>query len=260
MNEDISMVAWYISELYKNLVYSYKNQRFMFPENVIRFDMNIKINDMRNFQIPLNNNRSSETVPIDPSYIDNKQIKNILSPKSQIVYTLHDCTFNFFESKNYDDEMEIGGYGIAVANTPKTLSFDINYKSVTRYSNFPLIHSQYYKAKDGEGSLKISPWENKLAEASIAEEGTLHNYYDNIDRIKINTPLKDKGNSKSASPADTGTDKLRDQRSSAVNGLVQQINSPKQKIEPDNVYATNFNKALEADIKTRLQRDLDFGV
>ena len=260
MNEDVSMIAWYISELYKNLVYSYKNQRFMFPENVIRFNMDIKINDIRNFEMPQSNNKSSEYVKIDKSNINNKIIKNIISPKSQIVYTLHDCTFNFFESRNFDDEMEIGGYSASVANTPKSLSFDINYKSVTRYSNFPLIHSQYYSDSGTNGSLKISPWENKLADTSSAEEGTLHNYYDNIDRIVINTSIESKGNSNAGVQQETGTDKLRDQRSITVNGLVQQINSPKQKIDPDNVYSTNFSSALESDIKTRLQRDLELGV
>ncbi len=37
MNEDVSMIAWYLSELYNNISYSYRNQRFMFPENLLRF-------------------------------------------------------------------------------------------------------------------------------------------------------------------------------------------------------------------------------
>jgi hypothetical protein len=70
----------------------------MFPENVIRFDMTIVINEMRNFQNPESDNISSDTNNVNPNY-SGKNIKYKLSPKSQIVYTLHDCTFDFFESQ-----------------------------------------------------------------------------------------------------------------------------------------------------------------
>ena len=31
LNEDVRMISWYLSELYNNLVYSYKNKRWMIP-------------------------------------------------------------------------------------------------------------------------------------------------------------------------------------------------------------------------------------
>lgn len=247
MNEDVSMIAWYLTELYNNIVYSYKNKRFMFPENVIRFDMTIKINEMRNFQMPQSNNPYSENVPVDKNY-SGKNIKNVISPKSQIVYTLHDCTFNFFESRNYGNEIEIGGYGTGAATTPATLSFDINYKSVTRYSNFPLI----------KNSLKINPWETELYTTDLnnTEQGTKHNYYDNLDRISAENTTDKKGylNKLLGKAAQTVVNqglnymdnlesKLRDVRGGAVNGLLTQFRSATSinKIEPDNVYNTDFN-------------------
>lgn len=250
LNEDVSMIAWYLSELYNNIIYSYKNQRYMFPENLIRFDLTIKINDMRLFQMPKSKNNNSNTVPVNSEYIDNKDIKNVISPKSQIIYTLHDCTFDFFESRNYEDVLEIGGYGAGAANTPSKLSFNIFYKSVTRSSKFPLI----------DRSVSINGWEPSLYTKSENEnEGTKQNYYDNLDRIsQQKTPEKKnylnqllaKGAqtivNQGANYLDNLETKLREVRGGAVNNLLTQFRTLTSinKIEPDNVYAPDFNNRI----------------
>lgn len=223
INEDVSMIAWYLSELYKNIIYSYKEQRYMFPENLLRFNMLIKINDMRNFQIPKNKNGNVEYE---------------ISPKSQIIYTLHDCYFDFFESRNFNEEMEIGGYGAAPLNTPSTLSFDIYYKSVTRSSNYPLIAQS-------------------TALSNTNQDPLLKEYYNTLDRIKMtptdNEPKKylDQLITKAKQTAvNTGLDyldnletKLREIRGSAVNNLLKQFRNATNinKIEPDNIYDPGFN-------------------
>jgi hypothetical protein len=192
MNEDVSMIAWYLSELYNNISYSYRNQRFMFPENLLRFDMTIKINDMRIFQVPNSNNTSSPNVPVDSNYTG-KNIKYNLSPKSQIIYTLHDCNFNFFESKNYGDDLEIGGYGVGTP-TPSNLSFDIFFKSVTRYSKYPLIENGY----------SINAWGDSLYTKNneSGDKGTKQNYYNDLDRIKNETePTQKSYNTRNISSA-----------------------------------------------------------
>jgi hypothetical protein len=236
LNEDVSMIAWYLSELYNNIIYSYKNQRHMFPENLIRFDMTIKINDIRNFTIPEKNNSN-----FDPQ----NEIKNTISPKSQIVYTLHDCNFNFEQSRNYEDEMTIGGYGSAVNNSPQTLSFDIYYKSVTRWSEFPLL----YPSNNGNAMTQINPWSDDFY------SNTKQEYYNDLDRINSAPPQK-KGftnqllgkaaqtvANNSLNYMDSLEAKLRDVRGSTVNNLLTQFRSSTglNKIEPDNVYNPNFN-------------------
>jgi len=241
MNEDVSMVAWYLSELYNNIVYSYKNQRYMFPENAIRFDMTIIINEMRNFQKPESNNYSSPDAPGNKDYLINKDIKNIISKKSEIVYTLHDCTFDFFSSKNYKNEMEIGGYGTVSNTTPETLTFDIIYKSVTRESTFPLLTN----------SLPINAWGDILHGTSEKQ-----NYFNALDSIKEDKKPEKKGylNNLLSKAKQTVTNqglnyldnletKLREVRGSAVNSLLSQFRDKTNlnKIEPDNVYEKNFN-------------------
>ena len=251
LNEDIAMFAWYLSELYNNIAYSYKDQRYMFPENVLRFNMIIKINDIRNFQIPQSNNISGQNVPVDKKYLDSATIKNVISPKSQIVYELCDCNFNFFESKNYGSDIQIGGYE-SPNYTPQNLTFDIYFKSVTRYSNFPLLNNYP----------KINAWQNQIFTDKYkgsTETGTLHNLYDNLDRIKYEGGAEPKNYanqllSKGAQTiVNAGTNymdnletNLREVRGSAVNNLLQQFRNATKinKIEPDNVYNANFNNRI----------------
>ena len=244
LNEDVSMVAWYLSELYRNLIYSYKNQRYMFPENIIRFNLDIKINDMRNYQIPQSNNDNSGNVAVNKGYLENKTIQNIISPKSKIVYTLHDCTFNFFESTNHGDEIEIGGYGVAPTYTPQSLSFEIFYKSVTRSSDFPLINnsfsidawepSLYTKNSDNPGTKQS--YNNTLASIS-QKQPTLKNYTNNLLGKAAQTVVN-----QGLNYADNLESSLREVRGSVVNGLITQFRKATiNKIEPSNVYQSNFN-------------------
>lgn len=268
MNEDVSMIAWYISELYNNLIYSYRNQRYMFPENLIRFDMTIIINEMRNFQTPQNINESSDTNKVNPNY-NSKDLKYIISPKSKIVYTLHDCTFNFFESKNFQNELEIGGYGVGSNVTPQQLSFDIFFKSVTRYSEFPLINTKP----------AINAWEKDkffISNDESSKDGTKQNYLNNLGKISTNKKSDKKGylnqllgkakqtvTNKGLNYLDNLENKLREARGSAVNGLLSQFSNATSinKIEPDNVYNSDFNnresvKNFGRDIASGLLNDL----
>lgn len=251
MNEDVSMVAWYLSELYNNLIYSYRNQRFMFPENLLRFNMTIVINEMRQFQIPTSNNQNSETNTVDPKY-NGKELKYNISPKSKIIYTLHDCTFNFFESKNYQNDIEMGGYGVGVNTTPQQLSFDIYFKSVTRYSEFPLISN----------TPSINAWETDkffITNNSNPLKGTKQRYLSDLNNISTKKETGKKGylnqllTKGKQSITNIGTNyldnletKLRENRGSAVNNLLSQFSQSTgiNKIEPDNVYESNFNNRI----------------
>jgi len=243
LNEDVSMFAYYISELYNNLVYSYKNQRYAFPENVIRFNMTIKINDIRKFQIPEGSNPPAPNVFDNKDKINVKNVKNVISPESYILYTLHDCTFNFFESRNYGDEIEIGGYTSSSPFNAQSLSFDIYYKSVTRSNKNPLIRDSFIItpntidiiSKDTQG---LPKYENDLArinaEKSPEEKGFLNQLLSKGSQTVV---------SAAANYMDNLETKLREVRGSAVNGLLQQFRNTTNinKIEPDNVYKPDFN-------------------
>lgn len=235
LNEDVRMISWYISELYNNLIYSYKNKRMMIPENLLKFNMNIKIHDYRNFIMP----EFKEYIREDSNY--QGEIINKISPKSKIVFTLHDCNFLFQNSYNFNDEITISDYnGISIPNSE--LSFDIIYKSVTKWSDFPFLNetidpweksgnnfkSDYYKQLEILKNIKPTNieskgfWNNKLQTAyqSVANAGL--NYLDNLET------------------------KLREERGKFVEKTLQQFREKTtiNKIEPDNVYNKDFNNRI----------------
>jgi hypothetical protein len=265
ITEDVSMLAWYLSELYNNIAYNYKNQRFAVPENVLRFNMTIKINEVRNFVTPQSYNESSATNAVDKNNLSNT-IKNLISPKSQIIYTLHDCTFNFFESKNYSDDIEIGGYNNP-SYTPQILTFDILFKSVTRWSEFPLIKNSY----------SINPWEKNITD--LPSGSTKQSYYADLNKIKTDVEPEKKGylnqmiSSAGQNVLNVGLNyvdnleaKLREVRGGVVNDLLSQFKNSTtiNKIEPDNVYNSDFNNRtsienLGKQIASSLLTDLESG-
>jgi hypothetical protein len=209
--------------------------------------MTIKINDMRMFTLPQNSNKSGPTMLSDKDYL-NAQIANRISDKSEIYYTLHDCNFDFFQSKNYGEGLEIGGFGLGMPSTPSTLSFDIYFKSVTRKSRFPLQSPLDSKRKS------INAWEKNLS-----DEQTISNIYsEDLNRIKQVPPtskgfmnqLLTKGISNVANIGidylDNVETKLREVRGGVVNDALRQFRNATNinKIEPDNVYNKDFNNRI----------------
>jgi len=125
LNEDICMTAQYLAELYNNLIYSYRSNRYMIPEHLLRFDMHIKVNDMRKFR---NGSNFDSSKPIGTDNIP----RTLDKKTSYIIYTLHDCNFNFFESKNTPNDIVVGGFDAGMFNTPANMTFDIVFKSVSK--------------------------------------------------------------------------------------------------------------------------------
>jgi len=119
LSEDVSMFSLYLAELYNNLVYDYKNQKYIIPDNCLKFDLKLRISDLRVFKLLSNKNGSK----VDA--INNKLI-------SSQIYILRDCNFDFFNSQIHDDIISIGGFGAAKNDNAATLKFDIYYKSIER--------------------------------------------------------------------------------------------------------------------------------
>lgn len=130
LTEDLSMSALYLAELYNNLVYSYKSQKYIIPDNCIRFDMLIKITDMREIK----------TLTPDDSTPSVDESSKKFPKKSFIIYRLHDCNFDFFNSMTIDNSITIGGFNLtSIDQNPASLKFDIYYKSISREMTPSLI-------------------------------------------------------------------------------------------------------------------------
>lgn len=133
LTEDVSLRSSYLAELYNNLCYSYKEQRYLIPENCLRFDMMIEITDIRSFKI-LNPNFNGD--PNDSRFIINND-------PPRMIYTLHDCNLDFFASSSFEDSIALAGYNNKMNTTPSVLKFDIIYKSVSKEFRSTLIPNSF---------------------------------------------------------------------------------------------------------------------
>lgn len=128
--EDMTMYSSYIAHLYNNLIYSYENGRALIPENLLKFNLKIKISEIRNLTSIA---KLKSTDPVDKRIVDG--LKNNITC---LVYTLYDCEFDFFGSKPIEDSIVQAGID---ATTPghSILGFNIFFKSVARNIFNPLI-------------------------------------------------------------------------------------------------------------------------
>lgn len=123
--EDVTMHSQYLAQLYNNLAYSYKNQKTLIPENLLRFNLVIKISEIRNFKT-VAREILNETNPAEQQ----RYIVNVNS--SQLVYTLYDCNFLFFDSINHGEEITMAGIGVSRPEN-KDLELRIKYKFINRF-------------------------------------------------------------------------------------------------------------------------------
>lgn len=128
--EDISLSSSYLAYLYNNLVYSYENGRLIIPENLLKFNLRIKISEIRNLTSirQLNSN--------DPT--DQAIVNALKYNVTCIVYKLFDCEFDFYNALPFDDTIAQAGIG---QNLPSEsiVPMGIFYKSVGRHIYAPLI-------------------------------------------------------------------------------------------------------------------------
>lgn len=130
LHEDISLYSSYIASLYNNLVYSYETGRVMIPENLIKFNLYIKISEIRNLTSLAKLNST------DPNDIE---IANALKNNvTCIVYKLTDCEFDFTESKPFSNDITQAGIGASTV-TQAYVPMKIFFKSVSRQVFNPLI-------------------------------------------------------------------------------------------------------------------------
>ncbi len=193
LNEDVSMIAGYLAQLYNNLSYSYRDQRQMIPANLLRFNMYVKVHDVRNM----------------PFYIPTTGETTITSfNKSYQIYLLRDCTFDFRKSKNFEDVITVGGFDAGAPTKPSTISIDVVYKSIEVESEFPLIMDNFSNPESS--ALKMNNKDKDILayidglntvftnnaklpedfEAQVASDGEINN--DGTSPLSINATKEDK--------------------------------------------------------------------
>ena len=68
-----------------------------------------------------------------------------MKTNQNFLYVLHDCEFDFTESKLHGNEIVTGGFGIGPTTTPATLDLNVIFKSYSRILVPGLITSSSVK-------------------------------------------------------------------------------------------------------------------
>lgn len=128
--EDISMFSTYIANLYNNLVYSYETGRVIIPENLVKFNLFIKISEIRNL---------TSLAKLNSTDANDIEIANALKNNvTCLIYKLTDCEFDFTNAKPFADSITQSGIGASnVSNS--VVPIKIYFKSVSRHTFNPLI-------------------------------------------------------------------------------------------------------------------------
>lgn len=129
--EDMTLFSTYLANLYNNLVYSYENGRQLIPENLLHFDLHIKISEIRNFT------SIAKIKSTDPN--DQAIARALKDNVTCLIYTLHDCKFDFFNSRPFGDDISVAGIGATLPGAA-TLPLDIYFKSISRQTYNPLVN------------------------------------------------------------------------------------------------------------------------
>lgn len=132
MHEDISLYSSYIAYLYNNLTYSYENGRALIPENLLKFNMYIKISEIRNM--------TSIAKLVSNNQVDLNVANALKNNTTSLIYKLYDCEYEFFKSKPFEDQIAQAGIDTSIP-AHSLLYFDVFCKRVSRQIYTPLINN-----------------------------------------------------------------------------------------------------------------------
>jgi len=251
LTEDISLRTSYLAELYNNLIYSYKNQKNLIPENLLRFDLVIDITDIRVFR-KIGPKMDITVEKIDPIIEEVGFVSVTNTDPARIVYTLHDCNFDFTKSVPFDALMRQAGLNMKMSTNPTVTEFEIKYKSVSKEFRSPLL----------KNSLRLS---NKIYNvASGYDDSNPSNIIDKYQFFKYRIKH---GSETTLSPVESDPslskklgvlaapylseakgqlmNKFHEMRGELINKTLEDLRNNitfLPKIYPDNVYSTDFRK------------------
>jgi hypothetical protein len=132
LQEDIGMHVTYMTQLWKNLVYSYDTGRRIIPTNLAKFNIRIKISEIRNFT------SLSRINKIDPAADDAEVLNALRNNVSSLIYTVWDCHFDAVESSPAPETITQAGIDAALP-AYSTVGLDMYYRTASRFFRPSLI-------------------------------------------------------------------------------------------------------------------------
>lgn len=131
LHEDVRMSISKLAMVYRNLTYSYNMGKKLLPENLLRFNMYIKVSDQRNYT----NKKGGDNNKIYGDAISNHY--------SRVVYELKDCEF-FFDNNAIPNSIEMGGYS-GISSNYSTMDLRIKFRKVNRFFYSKLFDENFNK-------------------------------------------------------------------------------------------------------------------
>jgi hypothetical protein len=120
LNEDVSINTGYLASLYKTLAYSRVNGKKMIPDNLLRFDMEIVVTEMRKYNRTYRPNFSTSV---------NNDLGGKISVYADVMskyrYRLYECQF-IFDKFSHEGTLDMSDPSIS-----KGFDIKINYKYYT---------------------------------------------------------------------------------------------------------------------------------
>ncbi len=241
INEDTTLNGGYLAMLYKTLSYSRLNGKQLIPENLLRFDMDIIVSEIRNYNKVL---KSIESQQVDADGNITQQSRNAINIISdnvnRYVYHLYECQLEF-DQLSHDSSISNADKGVK-----DDFDFSIMYKFSTmemekwkldefKYLNnqnknpkVPLDASQYdntptqaepYIVIDEEGRKQIQQFRDSESDIS-----GIKNSSDIAAQIKIKVPgdLNGDGKVSTKEKAGSALEKLKNDTARAAALLIQQ--------------------------------------
>lgn len=185
--EDVTLRVGKMAHLYKNLYWSRINGKTLIPENLLRFDCDIIISEIRNFARVKKIIENYET----SGNITSNDLLVLRDNMNRYVYTLYECQL-FFDKMAHPDEIDIGG------NAPEvyadySISFIYKY-STLRMDTFDDVLNRYKSLNNAYLYPKyVSPFDRHLYNIYNEYDVAL-NYYDEYNNLKQDSEDKFRNN------------------------------------------------------------------
>ncbi len=192
LGEDVRMYVNRMAFLYRNLTWSYNMGKKLIPENMLRFNMYIKISEMRNFTSNIKDSNGDDEN-------ENTLVDAIRNGYSRVIYELKDCEFSFDESI-LPETLSVGGFNDITENYAD-LKVKIKYRKVNRIFYSKLFSSNFAQNLIGDKfyTPNTAKYLNDLRDMGYSSESLTKNksYSNNIPVVqslssRLDT-LKNKG-------------------------------------------------------------------
>lgn len=219
LNEDVSQNMGYLSSLYKSLSWSRLNGKQLIPSNLLRFNMDIEITEVRNY------NRYFKS--------EDGQLDNMTDMISKYKYTLYECQL-FFDTMPHGSELDMSsisyneGFDIKIDYKYSTLKFEKFSNNGSNRSTYDYIDNSsidVFNSEYGDPSISNTPSDsidlNILEYNLINITNKIVTNDDNDDESNLSDIEKLKKNSIKKMKASVPFDNLK---KSLINSGIKELN------------------------------------